>query len=149
MKLDRVRTEILIKRPESWRTLGEKSRVNVGRMCFRFRRDPAMGLTIDVARLTFGSRRRKRDLTRELLVQTGPGLSKAKEPQVEFVKRTGGGDATEIARAAKKHARSLGDASSVLAVANGISNARCDRRFSMELLLRIQPHYVPGTYFWG
>jgi len=66
----------------------EKSRVNGERMCLRSRRDPPMGLAVDAARLTFGSRRRKRDPARELLVQTEPGLSKAKEPQVEFVKRT-------------------------------------------------------------
>ncbi|KYQ52962.1 hypothetical protein ALC60_07688 [Trachymyrmex zeteki] len=42
-----------------------------------------MELVVDAAQLTFGSRRKKRDLTQELLVQTGLGLSKAKEPQVD------------------------------------------------------------------
>lgn len=69
---------------------------------------------------------------RELLVQTefveGEGTAGGVR------KKDGVGDATEIA---KKHARSPDGASSVLVVANGISNANCDRRFSMELLLRI------------
>lgn len=69
------------------------------------------GLTVDATRLTFGSRRRKRDPRRENC-SCKQSLSKAKEPQ-EFVKRTAKETSTEIARAAKKHARSPGDASSV------------------------------------
>lgn len=115
------------------------------RMCLRFRRDLPMGLTVDAARLTFGSHRRKRDPTR-IARANRTGFVEGEETAGGVRKKDGDGDR---ARAAKKHARSLGDASSVLLVANGISNASCDRRFSMELLLRIQPHYVPATYFWG
>lgn len=73
---------------------GEKSRVNRERMCLRFRRDPPMGLTVDVARLTFGSRRRKGDPTR---IARANRIVEGEGTAGEVRKKDGEGDAAEIA----------------------------------------------------
>lgn len=91
--------------------------------------DPTEILGVDVARLTFGFRREERPDAR---------IARANRTRVCRRRGTAGGvrkTATETRsrtrQASRKNTRSLGDASSVLVVANGISNASRDGRFSM------------------
>lgn len=129
-KLGRVWGETLIK-SQVLANKGEKSRANAGRMCLRSRRDPRWGSLL-TQRGWHSAFAGKRDPTRELLVQTGPGFVEGEEPQVESVKRRRRDVVDSRARqASQKNTRSLGDASSVLVVANGISNTSRDGRFSM------------------
>lgn len=147
---ERIRkfSRVLIKHTGYSGRIPAKSRMWTGeRMCLRFRRDPPMGGSLLTQRGWHSAPAGEKETRRELLVQTGPGVCRRRRNRGwGFVKRTRrGGD-----RARRKNTRVPSATPRVfLVAANGISNASCDRRFSMELLLRIQPHYVPATYFWG